>query len=111
MAKKTEVVATFTDDLDGGKAEGSVRFAYRGTTYEIDLSKRNRAAMEKTFAPYIAAGRKVTPARRSTTRARPTGSSKSDLAAIREWANANGYTVSDRGRIAADVQAAYHAAR
>ena len=110
MAKKTEVVVTFTDDLDGGKAEGSVSFGYQGTSYEIDLSKKNLAAMDKTLAPYIAAARKVTAARRPATRARVTGSPKVDLAAIREWANANGHTVSDRGRIAADVQAAYHAA-
>ena len=110
MAKKTEVVVTFSDDLDGGKAEGSVSFGYQGTSYEIDLSKKNLAAMDKTLAPYIAAARKVTAPRRPTTRARAASSSKVDLAAIREWANANGHTVSDRGRIAADVQAAYHAA-
>ena len=32
---------------------------------------------------------------------------KGDLGAVREWARANGHTVSDRGRISADVQAAY----
>ncbi|WP_437440971.1 Lsr2 family DNA-binding protein [Rathayibacter oskolensis] len=29
---------------------------------------------------------------------------------MREWANANGHQVSDRGRIPAEVQAAYQAA-
>ena len=28
---------------------------------------------------------------------------------MRRWARANGYNVSDRGRISAEVQAAYHA--
>ena len=85
-------------------------FTYQGAAYEIDLSKKNLAAMDKTLAPYVAAARKVTPARRATTRSRASGSAKADLAAIREWANANGHKVSDRGRIAADVQTAYHAA-
>ena len=101
---------TYTDDLDGGKADGTVSFAYQGASYEIDLSKKNLAAMDKVIAPYIAAARKVTTARRTAGRSRTSGSAKTDLAAIREWANANGHKVSDRGRIAADVQAAYHAA-
>jgi len=35
---------------------------------------------------------------------------KSDLAAIRSWANQNGYKVSDRGRVPAAVVEAYDAA-
>ncbi|MBQ9918656.1 MAG: Lsr2 family protein, partial [Microbacterium sp.] len=37
-------------------------------------------------------------------------SSDIDLAAVREWARANGHTVSDRGRIPASVLEAYGAA-
>ena len=110
MAKKTEVVVTMTDDLDGGKADSSVTFAFDGTSYEIDLGKRNLSAMQKAFAPYIAAARKVPAARRSPTRSTPARSSKEELSAIREWAKANGHQVSDRGRIASDVQEAYRAA-
>lgn len=110
MAKKTEVIVTLTDDLDGGKAESSVSFAYQGTAYEIDLSKRNISAMDKVFAPYVSAARRVAATRRSTPRAATARSAKEDLSAIREWAKANGYKVSDRGRIAAEVQDAYRAA-
>ncbi len=110
MAKKTEVVVTMTDDLDGGKAESSVAFAFEGTSYEIDLGKRNLSAMQKAFAPYISAARKVPSPRRSSARSVPVRSSKEDLSAIREWAKANGHQVSDRGRIAGDVQEAYRAA-
>jgi hypothetical protein len=110
MAKKTEVVVTMTDDLDGGKADSSVTFAFEGVSYEIDLGKRNLAAMQKALAPYVSAARKVPAARRSSSRSAPARSSKEDLAAIREWAKANGHQVSDRGRIAGDVQEAYRAA-
>ena len=46
--------------------------------------------------------------RRSTTRAggRSAGRTR-DLGAVREWARSNGYKVSDRGRISAEVQEAY----
>lgn len=110
MAKKTEVLVTMTDDLDGGKAESSVSFAFQGTAYEIDLSKRNATALEKVLGPYIAVARKVPTTRRSSGRSTSSRSTKSDLPAIREWANENGYQVSGRGRIAADVQEAYRAA-
>ena len=32
---------------------------------------------------------------------------RTDLAAVREWARQNGHQVSDRGRISAEIQAAY----
>ncbi|MDR2281383.1 MAG: Lsr2 family protein, partial [Gordonia sp. (in: high G+C Gram-positive bacteria)] len=46
------------------------------------------------------------PQRRNSAAARPAANTR----VIREWANANGFTVSDRGRIPADVLAAYEAA-
>jgi hypothetical protein len=38
MAQKIQTL--FTDDIDDGEAEGTVRFAIDGTDYEIDLSAR-----------------------------------------------------------------------
>lgn len=111
MAKRVITTTEFTDDLDGGKAEGTVAFSYDGQNYEIDLSKKNRTAFEKALKPYVDAGRKGRPAGRTS---RSTGSrrtsSRRDLGAIREWARANGHQVSDRGRIAQEVQDAYDAA-
>ena len=45
------------------------------------------------------------PTLKSASRGAP--SSNSDTTAVREWAKANGYKVGDKGRIAADVRAAY----
>ena len=39
MAQRTQI--TFTDDIDGSDAEGTVTFALNGAQYEIDLSKKN----------------------------------------------------------------------
>jgi hypothetical protein len=62
MAKKVETIVTLTDDLDGSKADRTVTFGFGGLSYEIDLNRKDAPALEKTFAPYIAAARKA-PAR------------------------------------------------
>jgi hypothetical protein len=105
MAKTT--VVTLTDDLDGTKADRTLTFGWDGATYEIDLSKKNATALQKTLAPYVDAGRKV---RGTSTRGRrPAGGAKADLTAIRAWAKANGHQVSSRGRIATSIIEAYNA--
>lgn len=103
MASNT--IVELVDDLDGKKAAETVGFALDGTSYEIDLSKANAAALRKALVPFVDAARVVTgkAARRNASR----GPKPS---VIREWANANGHTLSERGRIPADVLAAYHAA-
>jgi nucleoid-associated protein Lsr2 len=113
MAKT--VITQITDDLDGSSGAETITFGYRGTNYEIDLGRRNANAFDKTMRPYVDAARKVTTARggrrgssdgRRTTRR----SSAGQLASIREWARAQGYSVSDRGRISANVMEAYEKA-
>jgi hypothetical protein len=65
MAQKVTVVPE--DDLDGGPAEQTVRFAYEGTEYEIDLSKKNAAALHRQLSPFLKharePGRKITASR------------------------------------------------
>jgi hypothetical protein len=112
MAKQTTV--TMTDDLDGSANAKEVSFSLNGKAWTIDLSPKNRAALEKALKPYISKateqGRR--PSRRSrATRAASRPRSRTDLAAVRDWAKSNGYQVSDRGRISADIQEAYDAAR
>lgn len=109
MSKKIETIITLTDDIDGGKADRTVSFAFGGVGYEIDLSKKNATAFEKALAPYVAHARKSKSARtRSSSTAKTT---RRDLTAIREWAKAKGHAVSDRGRIAASVIEAYENSR
>ena len=111
MAKQTTV--TITDDLDGSANAREVSFGLDGKTWVIDLSAKNRAALEKALKPFIA---KATEQRRGaaqtkTSRATSRSKTRKDLAAIRQWAKDNGHEVSDRGRIRADVVNAYEAAR
>ena len=47
------VIVKLTDDIDGGDAEETVVFGVDGKTYEIDLNKKNAAALRKALAPYV----------------------------------------------------------
>lgn len=111
MAQKVQVV--LVDDLDGGEAAETVSFGLDGVTYEIDLSDRNASSLRDAFAPWVGHARRVggrSTSGRRRSGARLSGSRSSDTATIREWARANGQTVSDRGRISADLRAAYEKA-
>jgi nucleoid-associated protein Lsr2 len=55
MAKT--VVVKLTDDIDGGDADETIRFAIDGKSYEIDLSATNAATFREALKPYIEKGR------------------------------------------------------
>lgn len=109
MAQRTQVI--LEDDLDGGTAEETVSFGLDGRAYEIDLSARNAKKMRQVLTPYIDAGRRVgrVPRQSGTSRS-GTGSGSGNAAQIRAWAVEAGYEVSARGRVSADLVAAYEAA-
>ena len=99
-----EVIEKLVDDLDGGDATETVSFALDGTSFEIDLSKKNATAFRKLFDRYVKAGRRSSPAggRRRKAAASTNGSKPKrefDIAQLREWAGANDVTVPARGRI------------
>lgn len=104
MAQRVEVV--LIDDLDGGKATETVTFALDGVSYEIDLSDKNAKKLRDDLSAWTGHARRSGNTRAGARR-RSGGTKRSDLGAVREWARANGHQVSDRGRISADVQAAY----
>lgn len=65
-----------------------------------------KSAKKQLVEPLKAASRKAAP--RKTATAKPSGPERAR--AIREWAAANGHTVSQRGRISAAIADAYDAA-
>lgn len=101
MAQKTQII--LEDDFDGGPADETVTFALDGAEYEIDLSDTNAQALRDALAPWVANGRKTGGRRRRGTKA-VTGSTTSE---IRLWAQENGYEVSSRGRVSAEIKEAY----
>jgi hypothetical protein len=107
MAQKVKVL--LIDDLDGSDADETVSFAVDGVSYEIDLSSSNASDLRDAFAKWIGHARK-SGGRRAPARRSSGSTSGGDTGAIREWARANGYKVSDRGRVSAEIREAYAAA-
>jgi len=104
MAQKVQTL--LIDDLDGGQAEATVRFALDGTDYEIDLSTTHAEALRKALAPYLSAARRTpgSAARRPGRSARKAASvGGPDPTTVREWAKSQGIEVKDRGRVPAEL--------
>ena len=112
MAQRVEIL--LIDDLDGGQASQTVRFALDGRALEIDLSDTNATRLRKAFEPYVSAGRRLGArtgtSRRTAVSAGTSGMTKAELANVRAWARSNGYEISERGRVKGALLDAYHAA-
>ena len=104
------VVEMLEDDMDGGTADVTVSFALDGKAYEIDLSNDNAERLREALQPYVSAARPAAGAPRTTRRSSSKALGESP-AEVREWARANGYQVNERGRIPANILAAYRAAK
>ncbi|MBO1766068.1 MULTISPECIES: Lsr2 family protein [unclassified Allobranchiibius] len=107
MAQRVQIL--LEDDLDHSEAAETVTFALDGVNYEIDLSAANAARLRDDLATWTGHARKVRGARKATTARASSGSTagRDDLNKIREWGRANGFTVSDRGRVSGELQTAY----
>ena len=121
MAK--QYVIELTDDIDGTAiAEGtgeSISFSVNGVDYSIDLEDKNATEFHRKRDYSIQHAERVGGRQRKPATPRPSAVAESapstrrgpeQTRAIREWANANGYTVNSRGRIPAEVVEAYDAA-
>lgn len=102
MAQKVQVI--LVDDVDGGSADETIKFSFDGASYEIDLSTAHADEFRASVAPWLTSARKVSG--RVGTRTASSG----DTGKIRAWAKSNGHKVSERGRISAEIRAAYTAA-
>jgi hypothetical protein len=133
------VTVEYVDDLEGASVSAesvdTVEFSYRGQDYTLVLTKKNGAQFDKDISRYITAAKRAQsrdaraarktakPAPRKANSSTPTTRRKSSQSkraavatsgpertrAIRQWAAANGHTVSTRGRIPAAVVQAYDA--
>jgi hypothetical protein len=98
------------DDVDGKKADETVRFGLDGKQYEIDLSSGNAQRLRDVFGDYLTVARRAGGRHRSSSQSsvpQPVIDREQNQA-IREWARKQGRAVSDRGRIPTDVVEAYH---
>ena len=116
MAQKVQIHVVC--DLHADEVEGTetITFALDGSSYDIDVCDSHAGELRDAFAPFVGAarrsGRTTTSAQRRSGRGagRAASTDKNRVAEIREWARKNGHQVSERGRIAATVLAAYEAA-
>ena len=125
MAKVTQLV----DDIDGSAIDeeqegaGTLVFAVADEFYSIDLNAKNRAAFDKAVQKFVDSAVSIDNPYAAAVAVRPGRGGRSPrmqsvspaanrerLQMIREWARGQGYEVSDRGRIAGEIQDAYEAA-
>jgi hypothetical protein len=122
MARQQVVTYSLTCDVCGNEiAEGTETpqrtFSFQGRDFEIDLCEKDQRGLDRSLnglTIYVEAGRRGDRAEGRGRRSRPAAgrgrSSSVDLGKVRQWAKANGYQVSDRGRIAGALMDAYTAA-
>jgi hypothetical protein len=117
-----QITEKLIDDLDGSDATKTVKFAYEGKTYTLDLNDANASDLEEALAPYIAAASKGSAApsgrggrggKRQSSGARGGSGDASDYSpkGVRAWAQANGVEVPARGRIPGKVLEQYKASQ
>ncbi|MFB9796452.1 Lsr2 family protein [Arthrobacter citreus] len=108
MAQRKQVL--LIDDLTGDDAQETVKFALDGTQYEIDLTTEHAAELREKLNPYLSSGRRLRGGTSSRGTRRETAPRSDDSRKIREWAIANGFKPSARGRISQEIREAYSAA-
>ena len=102
MAQKIQTL--FIDDIDGSAAEGTVWFGLDGTEYEIDLNAKHARQLRDALARYVNAARRPGGGVRRPARGGRRGSAGGpDSTEVREWAQAQGIEVKDRGRVPAEL--------
>lgn len=96
----------YYDDLTGKLIEDEdfqpTRIIVNDEAYELDLDEDSFAQLQKALKKYIAVAREVKAPQNAVTR-RPNPETKR----MRDWAKENGLDVSDRGRLAPEIIAAY----
>lgn len=101
-----QIQTLFIDDIDGGDAAGTVRFALDGVDYEIDLSSKHSDELHTALGKYIGHARKASGTRR-VSRGGHRSASTIDTHKVREWARGQGIEIKDRGRVPADIVEQY----
>ncbi len=124
---KTVIVQTVCDRCqaegkEGVESNSEVAFSFEGYAYTLDLCSPHAEDVQNTIQTMIAwssdrerlrESRRRRSGAASTTATgpgQPARRDKEQIGAIRDWANANGFKVSNRGRIPAEVEEAYSAA-
>ena len=110
MARLTEVVLTC--DVHDGESEAAktVTFTVEGQSYECELCEDHLAEFRDAMEVWSSHGRPASPRRSVGAGGRGRGGGRAaSTAEVRDWARAQGMEVSSRGRVSAELRAAYDA--
>src|SRR5580704_3041045 len=108
MATLTQV--TLTCDVCGKAKDVQTRtIGLDGKSYEIDLCPKDGKGLSKAAGDYVSNARKVA-ARQAPRENGRRPRSRTETAAVRDWARTSGMQISDRGRVPAAVFRDYEAA-
>ncbi|MGP5014515.1 Lsr2 dimerization domain-containing protein [Glutamicibacter ardleyensis] len=80
-------------DLSGNREAEVLQFSVGADHFEIDVTEEEKSEMLKALGTFVAVARKKSP----STEKLPANAL--DNKAIREWAEANGYVLKERGRL------------
>lgn len=98
---------TLVDNRDGSPAEVTVNMTFEDIHYTWDLSNANLEKLQKALKPWLDCAEEVPvevrPKKSRAAKSSTNGRSRD----IRAWAAENGFQVAPRGRIHADVVAAF----
>jgi len=106
----TQTTVTISCDICGSTKDAATRsITMDGSALQIDLCGKDGRALDKVAGKFIPHARRIS-SRRSGTTVRRTVNDRERSGDIRSWARTQGFEVSDRGRIPADVEREYEAA-
>lgn len=118
MAQRTQVILTC--DVHDGDADAAetVTFTVEGQSYECELCEAHLAEFREAMEIWSSNSRPASRGRGAQLAARSVRSGRRKAssgdgpttAEVREWARAQGMEVSSRGRVPAELHAAYEAA-
>lgn len=111
MARKT--IITLISDLSGDEADTTLEFSVGGRHYRLDLTDAEHKEFNDLIEPYTEQAQKVSKGgQQARLRSRTSNSpaTSGERAKIRAWAQENGHSIGDRGRIAQHIRDAYYAA-
>lgn len=107
MAKRA--VIFYVDDFTGRDiADGDhhhVEFSWEGRKYEMDASGETYNLIAAALRPFIETAEEVGRPKRTYKSVRR---DPAQVKAMREWARNQGYEISDKGRIPAEIENAYN---
>lgn len=114
MAQTVKIL--MTDDLDGSEATETVRFGIDGKQFEIDLSTENADKLREAVRPFASKARRAKVGqpkqgelKLGSTKGKAKSAPDPENAIIRKWAQENGWTIGDKGRVKQEIKDAYYA--